>query len=51
MGDDDPGPSAVEPHPAFYGIWPRFAEQPGGDAGTVGDGVSRTIEYAARQEN
>jgi len=24
--DADPWPSTVEPHAAFYGLWPRFAD-------------------------
>jgi len=50
MGPDaDPRPSAVEPHAAFYGLWPRFADPPDGDTGQVGD--SRMLELVARPEN
>jgi hypothetical protein len=24
--DGDPGTAAVEPHAAFYGLWPKFAD-------------------------
>ena len=24
----DPGPAAVEPSAAFYGLWPKFPEPP-----------------------
>jgi hypothetical protein len=27
MADDgDPGPGSVEPHAAFYGLWPRITD-------------------------
>jgi hypothetical protein len=49
MGDDDPGPSAVEPNLAFYGLWPRFTDPAGEglEQATLHDGeraspVSRT---------
>ena len=30
MPDGEPEPAAVEPHAAFYGLWPKFAD-PAGD--------------------
>jgi len=29
MVDGDPDPGAVEPHAAFYGLWPKFADPAG----------------------
>lgn len=44
MVDGDPDPGAVEPHAAFYGLWPKFADP----AGWVTEGRPPRLEPAVR---
>jgi|GEM_PF-4333761 len=46
MADGDPGPGAVEPHTAFYGLWPKFAD-PAEAAGASTPGRATAVHGAA----